>query len=218
MKKVLIINNSPKAGDMQYYYNEYHKQLMSIPLKVISEIEKIGGCETRLVFHAECIEKSIEDYKADYIIACGRYSDWQYGYHNMDREFANEYRFFAETTVPTIGICAGLQVCALAYGGNIGKMGSNDEVFIESGFKRVTFHEDDPLFANIDNGSEFMMLHRDEVNEVPEEFKVLASSEMCKVQIIKHKTKQIYGLQFHPELYTEMYPAGRQILKNFLNL
>ncbi|MDO5116544.1 MAG: gamma-glutamyl-gamma-aminobutyrate hydrolase family protein [Synergistaceae bacterium] len=218
MKKVLIINNALNADDMEYYYNEYHKRMMSVPLHVLVEVEKLGDYETRMVFHSDSIDKAIEDYNADYVIACGRYSDWKFGYNNMEIEFANEYKLFLETSVPTMGICAGHQICALAYKGQIGKMGDTEKVYSELGFKKIKICKQDPIFKNVSDGSEFLMLHRDEVKVLPEEFDILASSQMCQIQAIKHKNKPIYGFQFHPELYSDECYAGHQILKNFLSL
>ena len=58
--------------------------------------------------------------------------------------------------------------------------------------------------------------HNDEVTEVPAVFKVLASSQNCRVQAMKHQQKQFYGLQFHPEVEHTEY--GEQIFQNFLNM
>ena len=58
--------------------------------------------------------------------------------------------------------------------------------------------------------------HNDEVTKLPEDFEILASSENCKVQAMKHKSKPLFGLQFHPEVeHTEF---GETIFKNFVKI
>ena len=51
---------------------------------------------------------------------------------------------------------------------------------------------------------------------MPNDFINLAVSENCKFQIIKHKNKKIYGIQFHPEVEHTEY--GIQIFKNFIEI
>jgi len=49
--------------------------------------------------------------------------------------------------------------------------------------------------------SEIMMqeAHTDCVYEIPYNFELIGKSRSCRVEAIKHKTKHIYGTQFHPE-------------------
>lgn len=60
--------------------------------------------------------------------------------------------------------------------------------------------------------------HRAEVTELGKDMVKLASSDLCIHQIIKHKTKPIYGVQFHPKLSTEANPDGWKILENFTSI
>ena len=50
---------------------------------------------------------------------------------------------------------------------------------------------------------------------LPPEFRLLASNDCCRLQAMGHLRRPLYGVQFHPELYTDYYPDGRQILRNF---
>lgn len=57
--------------------------------------------------------------------------------------------------------------------------------------------------------------HNDEVKDAPG-FAILAMSENCKIQAVKHVEKRLYGVQFHPEVNdTE---NGSRILENFVNV
>ena len=53
-------------------------------------------------------------------------------------------------------------------------------------------------------------------NNFPEELEILAKTDDGIIMAIKHKTKEIYGVQFHPESYFTDY--GKEILKNFLSI
>ncbi|MFA5312508.1 MAG: gamma-glutamyl-gamma-aminobutyrate hydrolase family protein, partial [Methanomassiliicoccales archaeon] len=51
---------------------------------------------------------------------------------------------------------------------------------------------------------------------LPDEFEILAHSENCRIEAIRHRTRPIYGLQFHPEV--ENTEHGYDIFKNFLKV
>jgi GMP synthase (glutamine-hydrolysing) len=54
------------------------------------------------------------------------------------------------------------------------------------------------------------------LTEVPGEFQHLAQSTTSKVEAIVHRSRPIYGVQFHPERSNEDYPHGRVIIQNLL--
>jgi GMP synthase (glutamine-hydrolysing) len=58
--------------------------------------------------------------------------------------------------------------------------------------------------------------HNDEVTRIPDNFELLASSESCEIQAMKHIEKPFYGLQFHPEVEHTEY--GRRIFENFVKI
>ena len=55
-----------------------------------------------------------------------------------------------------------------------------------------------------------------EVVEVPEGFRITASSESCEIQAMENQTKDRFGLQFHPEVNDSEY--GVQIFENFVDI
>jgi GMP synthase (glutamine-hydrolysing) len=59
------------------------------------------------------------------------------------------------------------------------------------------------------------MSHGDQIEMTGGDFIPLAATETCPVAAMRHRTRPIYGLQFHPEV--SHTPAGGQILKNFLH-
>ena len=58
--------------------------------------------------------------------------------------------------------------------------------------------------------------HNDEVTVLPKDFEILGKSENCEIQAMQHKEKQLYGLQFHPEVEHTEY--GELIFKNFVKI
>ena len=56
--------------------------------------------------------------------------------------------------------------------------------------------------------------HNWKIDKVPENFIVLAESDNC-IQIIKHKNREIYGFQFHPEMFIDE-TCGNEIFENLL--
>jgi GMP synthase (glutamine-hydrolysing) len=111
---------------------------------------------------------------------------------------------------PILGICVGLQLMTLYCGGKAGP----SEV-PEYGLARIKIVEEDDLFKGLPREFQVWESHNDEVKEA-KEFKVLAVSENCRVQAVKHLKRQYYGVQFHPEVNNTEH--GEQILRNFVNV
>ena len=118
--------------------------------------------------------------------------------------------YFDRFNGPILGECVGMQLMAIHFGG---KAGPSD--IPEYGLSRLKVIEEDDLFSGLPK--EFMVWesHNDEVKEVPN-FSILAMSENCKIQAVKHVKKPFYGVQFHPEVNNT--ENGSQILQNFVNV
>jgi GMP synthase (glutamine-hydrolysing) len=70
------------------------------------------------------------------------------------------------------------------------------------------------VLKELDKKEKVWMSHGDTVYELPKDYEMLAFTESCPVAAFGHKTRQIYGLQFHPEVvHTE---NGMKILHNFI--
>jgi anthranilate/para-aminobenzoate synthase component II len=96
--------------------------------------------------------------------------------------------------------------------------GSPPGLFTEYGFHAVQRVTDDPLFEGLPDPFTVRESHMCEVKRLPEEFVLLASNENCRVQAMRHRSRLLYGTQFHPEAYADNYPHGRTILRNFFRL
>ncbi len=111
--------------------------------------------------------------------------------------------------IPVLGICYGHQLTAHLLGG---KVLSPD--FKEYGRVELKVNAESRLFKGVKAEEICWMSHRDYVEILPEGFKVSAYTDKCPVAAMENVEKQIYGLQFHPEV--EHTPCGRTLLSNFL--
>ncbi len=115
--------------------------------------------------------------------------------------------------LPILGICYGLQVIAKHFGGKVELAKAR-----EYGRANLIIKPDGKanlLFKQVPNSTVWMS-HADKVTVLPAGFDVIAesdNSELCAVAYC-HDGKQIFGLQFHPEVHHTVY--GKQILANFL--
>jgi len=135
-----------------------------------------------------------------------------------------------ETRTPVIGFCGGFHQIYLAFGGKCGDMRrlapgevdtnpSYSPGFLkEWGFTKVRLLKRDPIFDGLSTEIQVLQQHVSECKQLPGQFDVLASSDACRVQVIKHKTRLIYGTQFHPEAYDNDHPDGKRILQNFFRI
>jgi len=110
----------------------------------------------------------------------------------------------AELGIPLLGVCFGHQIIARAL---FGKEAVRKCPVHEIGWLRVSLTEEgknDYLFNDITTDFHPFHSHFDEVLPVNEKIQVLAGSEKCKVQAMRIRGTQIYGIQFHPEIGTEV--------------
>ncbi len=120
------------------------------------------------------------------------------------------FDFIGKSSLPLLGICGGHQVIAQAFGVPVAPMG-----YREIGYITVRLLLDDPLLQGLGNPITTFNWHGEEVKEMPPEFVLLGSSRLCRIQIFRHREREIYGVQFHPEL-SGRKTDGKTILCRFL--
>jgi GMP synthase-like glutamine amidotransferase len=132
------------------------------------------------------------------------------------------YRKLVEWEGPQLAICRSFQLVSALYGAEVGPMPfrkgleTREAGYYESGPCRVRVGRKDPLFEGLPEEITVHQNHRNEVVEVPEGFRPLASGTACPVQAWKHADRLLYGTQFHPE--RGGHPHGLRILRNFFRL
>jgi GMP synthase (glutamine-hydrolysing) len=111
---------------------------------------------------------------------------------------------------PIMGICVGLQLMAIHCGGKVGP-----SKVPEYGLAKIRVIEEDDLFKGLPKEFLVWESHNDEVKDAPD-FRVLAVSENCSVQAVKHLERPYYGIQFHPEVNNTEH--GEEIYRNFVSV
>jgi GMP synthase (glutamine-hydrolysing) len=114
-----------------------------------------------------------------------------------------------ELGIPVLGICYGMQAIVLTLGGRV----EGAEVG-EFGRSQLTVSEPGRLLAGTPETQPCWMSHRDTVFEPPPGFTALARSTESPVAAIEDTERDIYGIQFHPEVVHT--PYGQQVLTTFL--
>jgi len=114
-----------------------------------------------------------------------------------------------ELGIPVLGICYGMQLLALELGGRV----RGAEVG-EFGRSQLTVSEPGRLLHGTPHQQSCWMSHRDTVFSAPPEFTPLASSTASPVAAFESRSREVYGIQFHPEVVHT--PYGHQVLTNFL--
>ncbi|MBA2580945.1 MAG: glutamine-hydrolyzing GMP synthase [Thermoleophilaceae bacterium] len=119
-------------------------------------------------------------------------------------------RELLELGVPVLGICYGMQAMALELGGQV-----QAATIGEFGRSRLEVRATGRLLHGLPAQQSCWMSHRDTVFAPPPGFIALASSSESPVAAFEDPARDLYGIQFHPEVVHT--PYGTDILKNFLD-
>ena len=114
--------------------------------------------------------------------------------------------------VPVLGICVGHQFLGRHFGGTVVRAPSPE-------FGRVSVELEAPsesLFEGLPNKFHVWENHNDNVAVAPPGWRAFARSETCPVQAMRHPSRPIWGVQFHPEV--EHTEGGTRIFENFVAL
>ena len=114
-----------------------------------------------------------------------------------------------DLNIPLLGICYGMQTLAEQMGGQV--ISSDNKEF---GHAEVLLKADSTLFKDLEQTLNVWMSHGDQVQDLPDNFSLVASTDSAPIAAMQHQTKPIFALQFHPEVtHTE---CGKVILDNFI--
>ncbi len=112
---------------------------------------------------------------------------------------------------PILGLCYGHQLISLELGGNVVR-----GTVKEYGKAMMTIKRTNPILKGLSDSEQVWMSHGDTVDRLPDGFEVFGSTDDCRCTAVGNIDRQIYGLQFHPEVTDT--PSGNTILLNFLDL
>lgn len=133
--------------------------------------------------------------------------------HASPRASKTVYKF----GVPILGICYGMQTLAEEFGGKVEASAKS-----EFGFASVNLVEKSDLLFGIEDrlvedGSaqlDVWMSHGDKVTELPDGFRVIASTESAPIAAMCDDSRKFYGIQFHPEVTHTL--QGQRIVERFI--
>jgi len=170
-------------------------------------------------FHNVTLER-VRSLRPSHIILSGQSHPWEM---YTPESLAGVFSVIKQASQPILGVCGGHQQIAIAYGAKVGLMGrlapgeGYDGAKRERGFLPIQ-NTGEALFKGLPSEVTVWHNHCDEVKELPDGFRATASNETCKIQAMQQKGRRLYSVQFHPELFDEQHPEGRQIVENFLKL
>lgn len=142
----------------------------------------IAGNDITVFEREDFVLKEVDDF--DLIIISG--GSHVYPVKNHRDTYREEIEFLKTTEKPVIGICLGCEIIAVAFGSTLQALPARERGICEVQFgkKSIRVYE----------------AHRFSIEAVADKLEVLATSKNGP-EIIKHKTKPIFGFQFHPEMF-----------------
>lgn len=111
---------------------------------------------------------------------------------------------------PILGICYGAQFIAYTNGGKVEPAGTR-----EYGRAHLsTFDKNNVLFKGVRENTQVWMSHGDTITAIPDNFRVIASTDKVKIAAYQAEGEKMWGVQFHPEVFHS--EDGTQMLRNFV--
>lgn len=110
---------------------------------------------------------------------------------------------------PILGICYGAQLIAYQHHGVVAPIKER-----EYGLRTIQINPRSPLFSSLAVDQEVFMSHGDQIVSLPNDFALTSSSPTCPIASYECPSKNLYGVQFHPEVEHSVH--GQDILSRFV--
>jgi len=164
--------------------------------------------------------KRVQEVSPSHIILSGQSHPWDL---YTSGSLAGVFDVIRNAVQPILGVCGGHQQMALAFGAPVGLMERLEPGAGYEGAKRergfLPIEADGSgIFRSLPRQITVWHSHCDEVKEVPPGFRRTAFNETCSIQAMEQNERPVYGVQFHPELFSDEHPHGREIVESFLAL
>jgi len=112
--------------------------------------------------------------------------------------------------IPILGLCYGMQLMALHFGGEVPKTDVG-----EYGFAKLALDfEDSKLFDGLPFEQQVWMSHRDSVGRVPAGWRATAHTDQTAIAAMENAERRLYAVQFHPEVAHTAH--GQDMMRKFL--
>lgn len=115
--------------------------------------------------------------------------------------------------IPILGICYGLMLMSHLLGG---KVAPGKKEYGPASLVLNQLAKREPIVQGVPDKTTVWMSHGDEVIAIPAGYKIIGSTADVRFAFVKHQSKNIFGLQFHPEV--QHTQSGAQIYENFVRL
>lgn len=209
LKSLIIIDNFNKENEK--FFKRFTNSLSPLKEKVNWEFIHYSNLQNEEIIK-QCLA-------ADGIILTGSYE--MASKPEVKEKYRRVLQIIKKYTKPLLGICFGHQLIASEYGFDIKQLNHPDYNIEDEKALELEFDGKFPLV----NKSMIWVYetHHEEVVWTPDyekEFHLHASSENCKIQAVSHRTRQLYGVQFHPEnpTHEQAFRDGLELFANFVNL
>jgi GMP synthase (glutamine-hydrolysing) len=195
--KIVVVNN--------YKENEKAQE-------AVRNLERCTGQKPEMLdYKIGKLVEAVRDKSPDLVIMTG--SNFMLSKSDTKIVFQEEMDMIKNLDLPFFGICFGHQLIGAAYGVEIADLGHSVRAF-----KEVKLLDEDPVFDGLPGTIRVSESHRQALTDLPRDFRHLAESSSSRIEAIAHKTRLIYGVQFHPERSDDKNPHGRTIIQNFIKL
>ena len=111
---------------------------------------------------------------------------------------------------PILGICYGAQFLSFTNGGKVEPAGTREY----GRAHLVKFDTENPLLKGIPANSQVWMSDGDTIAAIPDNVKVIASTEKVNIAAYQITGEKVWGVQFHPEVFHST--DGSTMLRNFV--
>lgn len=167
------------------------------------------GVESRLVTPSISLEQ-LEAMHPDALVMGGGPQSVR-SLDTLTGELADASKLITQSRLPMLCICVTHQLLATAFGG-----ATEPSKKPEFGPVEIAVLDDGQILEGLGPRFTAWESHNDEVVKAPDGFQVLARSSNCSVEAMRHETRDVFGVQFHPEVsHTE---KGVDLFRNFLRL
>lgn len=117
-------------------------------------------------------------------------------------------------TAKILGVCLGHQAICEAFGGTV----TYAKQLMHGKQSTMTFYKEEGIFAGVPQNVKIARYHSlaGDSDTLPNCLNIIATTEDGEIMAVKHKEREIYGFQFHPESVLTEY--GKMMLENFLKV